>query len=204
LKIVSVLRSGGDYMPRHAQALAAQIAEHAWPCKLEVLTDMDVPGVATIPLRHDWPGWWSKMELFALEEDFLYFDLDTVIVGGLEAITAVNRLTVLRDPYWMRRQDPKRIGSGMMFVPAEAQLEVWKQWLRVQNCHLHGGDQAFLKTLWIDTAARWQDTMPGQTVSYKVDVRGKKIPDGARVVYFHGEPRPWFTSEFSHLYKEAA
>jgi hypothetical protein len=54
-------------------------------------------------------------------------------------------------------------------------------------------------------AARWQDVLPGQVVSYKIHVqldpkKGKHIgnglvPAGTRVVCFHGQPRPWAVPE---------
>ena len=62
---VTVLRSGGEYGPRHVQWLARQIPG------LVCLSDRKVEGVETIPLRHDWPGWWAKMEMFSdvIDED---------------------------------------------------------------------------------------------------------------------------------------
>lgn len=208
MRILTVLRSGGDFMCGHARALAAQIQRHAFPYELEVLSDVNVPGVWRIPLKHNWPGWWSKMELFAQRaEDILYLDLDTVITAGLEAITSVNRLTMLRDPYHEMRQRPWAIGSGMMFLPEADRAEVWAKWIANPAQHMRDypkGDQQFLESIWRDKAARWQDLLPGQIVSYKVDVRRKKLAKDARVVIFHGIPRPWNTPEFEHLYRGEA
>lgn len=194
MRVVTVLRQGREYGPRHAQALHQQITE--WlPCVDAVcLSDVDVPGVRTVPLRHDWPGWWSKMELFRpdLTGDILYMDLDTVIVGPLDDIAAVRSLTLLRDFY-----KPGHLGSGVMFLPEADRAEVWEAWMTSPQEHMRrhrkGGDQKFLETLWLDKAARWQDVLPGQVVSYKVDIRkhGDKVPHGTRVVAFHGKPRPW-------------
>jgi hypothetical protein len=49
------------------------------------------------------------------------------------------------------------------------------------------GDQGFLHEH-IGDAAKWQDTEP--VYSYKVHCKGK-LPADAKVVCFHGKPRPW-------------
>lgn len=52
------------------------------------LSDVDVPGVECIPLKHDWSGWWAKLELFRpdMPTDFLYTDLDNVILGPIDEL----------------------------------------------------------------------------------------------------------------------
>jgi hypothetical protein len=91
---MTVLRGGGEYSPEHVQAIQRQVAKWA-PAGTEFycLTDTDVPGVECIPLVHDWPGWWSKLEMFRLGGDFLYTDLDNVIVGPLTEIAEVDEFT---------------------------------------------------------------------------------------------------------------
>jgi hypothetical protein len=156
-------------------------------------------GVREIPLAHGWPGWWSKLELFRpdLEErlgDILFFDLDTRIVGDLSDVAAVRELTVLSDFY-----RNERMGSGLMYLPAHRRPEVWEEWMKNPQGHMRKfrGDQEFLGPFgWQDSAKRWQQTLPGQVISYKVHVKGKgALPEGARVLCFHGKPRPWQLSE---------
>jgi len=50
--------------------------------------DADVPGIK-IPLNHNWPGWWSKMELHRPDLPqgrTLYLDLDTHVINTLHPI----------------------------------------------------------------------------------------------------------------------
>jgi hypothetical protein len=77
--IACVLKSGGDYEPKHVYALQAQCAKFLPGEDFVCLTDMDLD-CATIPLVNDWLGWWSKVELFRLPSA-LYMDLDTILVG---------------------------------------------------------------------------------------------------------------------------
>jgi hypothetical protein len=59
-----------------------------------------------------------------------------------------------------------------------------------------GGDQRYLETCltlggtW-GSVTFWPDVVPGQIVSYKVHCHGGQYPPGARLVCFHGRPKPW-------------
>lgn len=196
MRVALVLRAGGEYKPEHAQALAFQLSLHAPSHEVVVLSDVDVPGVERIPLKYQWPGWWAKLELVRpdIEGDLLFFDLDTVITGDLTDILAVKELTILRDFYRDGLRKPEGLQSSMMFLPADARQEVWNAWspdLIDQYKRKGVGDQAFLESLWLNKAKRWQDIVPGQIVSYKVHCKHNGLPPDARVVCGHGRPRPW-------------
>lgn len=174
-----VLRSGGDFGPEHVQWLAKQVPG------LVCLSDVPVPGVETIALEHDWPGWWAKLEMFgpSLEGDVLMIDLDTVVLRMPEA----SETTVLEnyaDPGWM--------GSGLMYVTAEDRARVWEAWIANPAKHIREnqrwpkwGDQGFLQDH-IGNAARWG----AEVRSYKMHCMAG-LPAGTDVVVFHGKPRPW-------------
>lgn len=78
-----------SYSPLWVQRLrnmvARNLGEHCFVC----LSNIEVEGVETIPLRDNLPGWWSKLELFRPGlfpegSRVLAIDLDTVIVDDLE------------------------------------------------------------------------------------------------------------------------
>lgn len=198
--VACVLRSGGEYEPRHVQNLYDGVRMH-WlphePLRFICLTDIPfhIKGVQLKALDYGWPGWWSKMELFRPDfrwDRILYFDLDTLIIGGLQDIAVVSQLTLLRDFY-----RSSGLGSGMMMLPQKERNMTWDEWRIDPGGHMRragrGGDQRFMETLWLTRAQRWQDALPAQVVSYKVDVAKNNdvAPRGARVVCFHGKPRPW-------------
>lgn len=150
------------------------------------LSDVPVEGVETIPLAHDWPGWFAKLEMFgpSLQGDVLMMDLDTVV---RELPSMPNRTTVLTD-----FTEPSIIGSGLMYVTAEDRARVWDAWVADPAGHMKActrwpkwGDQGFLMDH-LAGAARWGD----EVVSYKVHCRNG-LPERAKVVCFHGKPRPW-------------
>ena len=184
--VVLVCRSGGDFSPAHVPWLARQL-----PGRVSVLTDFPAgqfAGMEVIPLKYQWPGWWAKMELFRpdiLGEPFLYLDLDTVV----RAIPAnwyggTNLKCVL--PF----RNVDRLQSGVMMLPPGAKAEVWDEWIQDPAAHMksYRGDQDF-----IAAHAKQVDYFPLEDVS-----SWKFTPERtakAKVVCFHGTPRPWDCGE---------
>jgi hypothetical protein len=204
-----VLKSGGDFKPSHVQALKRQLEKHAPSATFSCFTDMKVEGVECRPLKRKWPGWWSKMELFDPEVrgDILYMDLDTVLVGPLDDLTRVNSLAMLRNFYRDGKKLKEGLQSSVMFLPERHRTVAWDLFIQHPAWHMSlyraGGDQRLLESLWLNTAARLQDLLPGQFVSWKVNC-AKGVPPEARVIVFHGKPRPWDVGQFLHLYRATA
>jgi hypothetical protein len=176
-----VLRRGKDFGPEHAQWLARQVPG------LVCLSDQDVPGVPTIGLRTNWPGWWAKMNAFdtsLVPGDVWLIDLDTVV---FEMPAQPQRTTVLSDFY-----RPRLMGSGFMFLTEADRARCFSAFtanparhMRECTTRLRWGDQGFLNPLLAD-ADRWGD----EVRSFKVHCRSG-VPRGTKVVAFHGQPRPW-------------
>lgn len=190
--VLCVLRSGGVYDAEDVIRLHDGVRAHLPGAMFRCLSDVRVPGVNTIPLLTDWPGWWAKLEAFRpdLPGDWLYMDLDTIIVGPLADMLGLGRLAIMRDVY---RRDG--LQSSIMWLPEAERAAVWPHWSanpkRHMRRHANGGDQEYLEEHWLGRATLWQDALPGQVVSYKADVlRLGKVPSGARAVVFHGRPKP--------------
>lgn len=206
MMIATVLRSQPWVNPRgktaeftvdHAQWLHRQIRQH-FDGEIVCFTDTPVPGVKNIPLLHDWPGWWAKLEMFRpdIEGDILFMDLDTIITGDLKRMVAMEKTTVLRDFYSMS----DKIGSGLMFIKQEDKARVWEEFTRCPEQHMDEcvtrekwGDQGFLNGIIGKTAQRWQDVLPGAVLSYKASGRRRPMRT-CSVMCFHGDPRPWQTN----------
>ena len=193
LTVACVLKSGGIYDATWVARLRDGVArhlpvEHRFVC----LSDVDVP-CERIPLEHDWPGWWSKIELLKLQGPMLFFDLDTAIVGDLSDIaqkaTPHSGIVMLQDFY--RR---KGFGSGVMAWGGAFDGLAWKRAFvrRAEEYQRElgsRGDQGYLEDCFqYAFVPVWQDLLPGQIVSYKVHCRNG-IPPDARVVCLHGLPK---------------
>lgn len=176
MRKLCVLRSGGDFKPEHVDRLARMVPG------LECLTDMKV-GIPSIPLKHNWPGWWSKMQIFRpdIEGDIFYLDLDTT-VHRLPPMP--DKTTVLTDFY-----HPDLIGSGLMYIKQEDKAQIWDHFTQDPESIMadytkwpYFGDQGYLMQF-LSGAARWGSNVQ----SYKVHGFNPE----ADITCFHGKPRPW-------------
>ncbi|MCC6734893.1 MAG: hypothetical protein IT534_02050 [Bauldia sp.] len=115
LTFLCVLRAGRKYNAEHVARLQASVARNCTiPHRFVALSDVDVP-CERIRFAHDWPIWWSKIELFrpgVANPDGLnvYIDLDVLIVRNLDAFASYpHRFSMMRDEWY-----PKRANSSVM------------------------------------------------------------------------------------------
>lgn len=141
-------------------------------------------------------GWWNKLYMFKHghfdEGDrILYFDLDTVIVGGLDELAAYEgKFTILRDFY----RGGKTYQSAVMAWKANHCCYLWDDFLEAGSPQDDpGGDQSWIEDH-LHNALLWQELYPHAFASYKVHARNG-IPKDAKVVCFHGKPMPHEVTE---------
>lgn len=206
LTVLCVLRSGGGYDAEWVRKLRDGVARNLTiPYRFACLSDCEVP-CERIPLVHDWPGWWSKIELFrpgVITGPTLYLDLDTVITGKLDEIAEISYpFAALRNFH-----QPDYIGSGVLwFRDAESVPHgVYEKFKRMPDAYIahhervrvgsHLGDQAFIWDALGGQIPFLTDEFKG-VYSYKYHAKAH-LPDDAKVICFHGEPRlhqvksPW-------------
>lgn len=191
----------GNYLGRgreYATKLLAGVRRHM-PAGIELrrvcFTDdaSTVPeGVDPIAVPAGIAGWWNKLAMFrpgAFKpgERVLFSDLDTIVVGSLVDIASYSGpFATLRDIY-----RPTHMGSGLMAWEAGRLDHLWTVWDSAGRPSTNpGGDQQWIE-LMQSGADYWQDMLPGQVASFKRDARPLgRVPDGARVLVYHGQPRP--------------
>jgi len=207
LTVVCVCRSGGDFDWSWVSKLERSCFNllpdfHQFVCLADEAIPVTGPFVKVVPLKHDWPGWWSKVELFRpglFEEGrpILYFDLDTVITRDISHLfSAIDcDLLLLRDFY----RPTTHFGTGMMGWTAGQMGDIYEFFKSraEEGMSKFRSDQEFIQWFIRGSKAEfpaigvrfWQDEFPGHVVSYKVHC-SKALPGDAHVVCFHGQPRP--------------
>lgn len=194
ITVCCVLKTGGvytwDWVLKLARGVRAHLDQpHRFVCYTDAAEESS--GVHAVPLRHGWPGWWSKVEVFRPVSDdvTLFLDLDTIVVGDLAPLLEIgDGLTMATDFYQPRnhnssamawRGDLREIYGTFLSDPRGEMDEYTRR--------LDGriGDQAFIE----DTASKLNRFAPGLVASYKVHARNGP-PEGAAVVTFHGSPKP--------------
>lgn len=189
--VICVLRSGEEYNAEWVRKLRDGVKRNLTvPHIFKCLSDVDVP-CERLPLRHKWPGWWAKIELFrVVDGPTLYLDLDTVVTGDL------NWLSSLQDDFLMLSNFhiPQFVGSGVMWFGKE-QRHVYERfcekpfkWIEHINSRRDGpylGDQAFI---W-ESMKRKVKYLPMERIkSYKFHCT-KGLPENTSLVCFHGLPK---------------
>lgn len=189
MRYVCVLKAGGEYAPYHAVRLQRYLG-----APLTCLTDyrIDNKNIEVIPLVEQWPGWWSKIELFRpglFNEPVVYLDLDVAVLGDVSRLHA-DTFTMCRDFI-----KPQMVNSSVMSGPLPPEvfdtfyadpdkyMARYRSWPRI-------GDQAFIE----DTVSVIDRFDPGLVVSYRQHCKDS-VPEGAVVVAFHGKPKPWQIAE---------
>ena len=139
-------------------------------------------------------GWWAKMELFAPWNSHLrpclYFDLDTQLVGDIGPL-----LELPEDRFLMLAGfvNTRARNSGVMVLPRHTH-RIWEEFHSkcVDGGKFPRGDADFLAPY---AEGAIQDYVDG-IYSFKYHCHRASPPrEGARVICYHGNPRPWNTPE---------
>ncbi len=195
--IACVLRSGGEYQPNHVEYLFRQLEQViSNPYQFVCLTDMDLnySGIITIKLKHNWPGWWSKIELFRLTGFVIAFDLDTVFFGNIDSF--IKEVSQTSDFYLLESfRPPKRGISGIMAWNGD-----WRQFYRQfdykKDSRRYRGDENYISAKLKGgnfPVSFVQDSLDG-VYSWKRHCKGT-VPKDCNILVFHGKPRPWQVPE---------
>ncbi len=176
-----------DDVLRLKNMVADNLGDHRFVC----FSDVDVP-CEKIPLKNNWPGWWSKVEIFSeiFDGNVLYFDLDTVIAGDLtEFVEYPHKFTMLRDfASWGVPNSGMIAWNGDYRKIYENFANNPQQYMREYIAPPRLGDQSYISEHQPPDML-WQDQFPDKIFSYKFHCREKPKPNDPRVVCFHGQPK---------------
>lgn len=175
---------------------------HAPQCEVEALErqvkhNLHEPYDFVCITESDLPGWWGKVRLFQNpRERNLWLDLDVVITGPLDGLVTPldNGIRIAKNwaqsgyggcqssvMYW--EGDNGRIINDE-FDPAIA------YWPPKNDPGILWGDQEWITQLRDEERLDVEYFHPEDVISYKYHVREKGLPPRAKVVVFHGKPKP--------------
>lgn len=201
IHIVCVLKTGGDFSHKYANILFHSIIRNIKaPITFTCITNSRVSfhqGIKVVPLIHELPGWWSKMEMFRpglwQSGRIWYFDLDTMIVGDLDIVLTHE----MGDAFYALADflSPTRVASGVMTWMANdpALTAMYERFMtkpeRVMAACGTLGDQCWIGCEGPE-AVPLQSLFPWAFASLKVHCTGGVPSKHTKVVCFHGKPRP--------------
>lgn len=189
-----VLKTGGDYLPEHVQALAEQVKRYtSIEYRFVCYSDIEIDGVETIPLIANYPGWWSVPEVFRQKGPTVITGIDTVIRDSLDPLFELALKSKGKDFWMIRAFNPKNIYASGIMVYNGDWSGIWDDFKYPESTeNLKAGEQdhtiRYLRRNGI-TPKIIQNEING-IYSYKKHCR-KNIPSDSRVILFHGIPRPF-------------
>jgi hypothetical protein len=193
----------------------------SYPIRMHVFTEPERP-VPGHMIRHDleiWSNvsgpkraWWYKMQMFDprhFHGRMFYLDLDVVITGNLDWITALSPryFWTIRDFRYLWRPNWQGMNSSVMYWDTEFFPHIWKAFRQHQLGNImrkYPGDQDYMtsyltpdvRRFFDDGVARswrWQVREGGMDMKTRTYLRpggGSILPPDTRLVIFHGQPKP--------------
>jgi hypothetical protein len=198
--------NGDKYQPTDVTLLRSQVERHTGRVfEFKCLADRPIPGVDCVIPWENWPGWWAKLLLFryGVTGENLYFDLDSVIVGNIDDLVTTGLAmpknwgqsgfggcqssamawggyyNYLPDGFDLKRLQPPERGNCGGYLLDDGR-ELW-------------GDQEYITEYYGNPGDGIVEEMAG-VYSYKYHCQGGPPPD-ARVISFHGDPKPGAVSD---------
>jgi len=166
------------------------------PHKFVCLSNVDLP-CEVIPLKHNWKGWWSKIELFrpgVFEGRVLYLDLDTIILDNIDEMCEREESFIgLRAFNPARSNRPGYFASGILSWESGYYDFIYNDFNYDEDPLHFNGDQDYMVYAMFDNKRDffyWQELVDG-IYSYKFHIQNR-MSNGMNpmVVCFHGKPRP--------------
>lgn len=209
-QILCVCKTGGPYSYEYVKNLFNAVRRHSTELfSFVCLTDDDEviekANFDTIELKHGWPGWWSKIELFRPDLPKIpsvYFDLDTVIKGNIDFLLQQAHshafITLRGFTHRFKKPGHMNFASGIMAGSFWEYSQVYDSFLKdprrcmtkKQENWMHG-DQGFIASvIGVDNVPRLQEFLPENYIVGKKRInQAGKIPEETRVIAWSGEPR---------------
>jgi hypothetical protein len=153
------------------------------------------------------PNCYRRLKMFSQEarkifgERILSIDLDCVIVANIDSILDRSEDFVA----WNKRGVPYQ--GGLILHTTGTRSFLWDDFDPKESPKLGkangfvGSDQAWISSKLPPGEGIWTPERHG-VLSYKSHVRAKpeyvqtkKLPEGTKIVFYHGSPKPWETSD---------
>jgi hypothetical protein len=204
LKIATVFRSGGTYTQAHVDNIYNSCkkyikADFEFYCLTDMPNEFTNKNINKVTLQHNWPIYWSKMELFKpgvfpIDSNIFYIDLDTLITNDITDIATYDtNFLGMRDFNTLNL-----LSSGLLKYKYNTSHYIYNTFLldpiRWMKCR--GGDQEAIHLILKETPEYMQDIFPrrmGEFINhcYKPEAPHApvKIDEHINIVCFHGRPK---------------
>lgn len=215
---VICMKWGTKFGPEYVNILHNMVQRYlARPHRFICITDNAEgfnPGIESLPIPSAGPAdtnfthGWRKLAMFAsplgdLKGMTLFLDLDVVVVDRLDPLFEYKpgEICVVRDYRMIRVRGDDFVGNtSVLRFNAGEDPEVLADFIAAWDGDkaIYRNEQEFLSH-WFHSRGRWQHWPDTWCPSFKHDcvalgplsyITTPKIPEGAKVIVFHGDPKP--------------
>lgn len=212
-----VYRPGGGFSDEYVYRLQRAVAKFCrLPHRFVCLTNQNLKGMEVVPFVRNWPGYWSKIELFRpglFDGPVRYFDLDTAFLSDITDIVEAHYAFACGTSWKHGGGNDNYMNSAVMMWDSRIDLShIYEQFTagvipKYEQSWQRWGDQGFIQDHlgrpFESLLTRW----PNRILHSKTNVWGPTknlmaVPyGGASIVCFSGRPRPHQLPPDSPLYK---
>jgi hypothetical protein len=208
--VVCILNSDGEHSIEDVKRLKNAVASntsvtHEFLCLTNVAIDQNT--CQTTRFTNGYDRKWNKLELFrrglVRTKYAIYLDLNTVVTGNIDDILQpVRNFTILR-PWFKKPALSGLYSCGMIAWLADGSYSFIHDGFKQQGGYGNQGIRRYIPKIMERRGKKpsfFQEEFKG-LYSYKVSCR-RGLPDNARLVFFHGHPRPqdvkepWITESY--------
>jgi hypothetical protein len=219
--VVCCFKWGEKFGPQHVNTLDSMVRRNCrLPFEFVCVTD-DHRGIAShirivplwselsdvpSPVGRSFPSCYRRLKLFGPEaraligERIVCLDLDTVITADVTPLWDRPDEFMIWANHWGKRKgkgrNKQRFNGSMFMLAADSRPKVWTKFnpetspKEATKAGHRGSDQGWLSYVLGDEATWGKDD---GVYSWRVDIEpnGGGLPEGARVVFWHGQANPW-------------
>jgi hypothetical protein len=194
------------YSAKHVNTLRNMVERHlSLPHRFVCFTDMPqgidsrvdvrpLPKTPAVTWNPGRPNCFRRLWLFSQQAAEMFpgrivsLDLDAVVVGPLDALYDRKEEFVAWKDAIIRGQ----YNGSMWLLTAGSRTKVWSEFKGDESVARMrgrmGSDQGWISAM-LPNEATW--TEKNGVLSYRKHVQKRGLPDGAKIVFFHGRPNPW-------------
>lgn len=193
--------TGDAFSPDEVRILKRQVDRHlSIPHKFVCITEHKIDGITTLDPPTDYPGWWGKIGLFKVdvpEARNLWLDLDVIITGSLDGLCLPQHSKAeLRIAKNWAQSGHGGCQSSVMYWEWDAAQDIYNwfdplnaNWPPINKPGVLWGDQEHITDLRDRGLLDVEYFDTPDVISYKYHCK-KGLPPDAKVVVFHGKPKP--------------
>lgn len=221
MRNVCVVNWGNKYSPTYTRRVRKMVENHSSePFNFYVLTDNPTlydkyRDINAIEIDTDDTAWWCKMFMFKKgvlpPGDYLYLDLDVVIVDNIDCFFEHSGFGITRDfirpdngilPGKEYNSSILRFNNTTTHGIYEYYMQNKKMWLNCQKQVHFFGDQNVISA-YVNYYPEYLNVFPdewcwslrkgikrGATAGDRSEWFGREIPKGSKICVFHGNPNP--------------